>query len=785
MKGKLILLIVFLCLWLPMVAFTQGSLSFDPPLKNAKTYGPLVWKLENKDIFFRVFPPHFRFMLYGRMAQSGRTQTVAVETDFFRWMSLLTRRQMEPGPLYVTDLRARPYVTAWDIEHDANLDVKLGFARVNWTFFPWAGLTALLPLLFWFWMSADASQVLSPRERFERDEQFRQKVRDLEIDYKDRAAALRRRTVMLAFLGYGVLFGSILLMLLVAAGLAIVAVTLTQTGGLAAVLFIVPAAFAFKLGKSLLSPAGGDMGVQLQLKDAPQLFAMLERIRKTTGGPPFERVFISHIMNASVSRHTGRLGIFGFGPVTLTLGLPLMQALSVEQVEAVIGHEYGHVAARDNALGQWVYRIRNSWLKLGDQLKAEQMWYVLRLNRFYAWFIGSFSPYSFTLSRSCEYEADAFAAKVVGQKHVADALVAVNIAGDELEGAFWAQVWKQARVSPEPAGRAFHAIASYFREPRDRREALGLMAKEEASFNSTHPATVQRVEALGQELSLPPPLGSSGAARLLGPLENALVAMFDKAWAEWNRSEWRKRFAEYQMSARKCEALQARGVARLNRDELYELVSAASVLEDDQLVMAACKEIIAREPQNAAAYVNLLGLRLVADNDESALYKMEDLLRDKPFYTDTACRFVLRYLYKHNRTEEAKVWRFRLDEWNYHQEAAREERSLIFASDDFAPPNIQHEFIRKIRDHFSPHKCVGRVYMAIKRVKYLPEQVMVVVGVMPNRWQFRSARKRDEELARVIASSPLKGQFHYFLIDKVAGLETRLKKIEGALVFKR
>ncbi len=159
-------------------------------------------------------------------------------------------------------------------------------------------------------------------------------------------------------------------------GLGLGAAVLVLTGGnaaaakLAFVLAAVPIGFAFVMGKSLLLPPYEVRAWKITAADAPKLFGYLSQIIKDAGGPRFEQVYISNDINASVSRHTGFLGFFGFGPVTLTLGLPLMQSLTLPQLGGVIGHEYGHVAAKDNALGQWVYRIRTSWLVLGRQAAA-------------------------------------------------------------------------------------------------------------------------------------------------------------------------------------------------------------------------------------------------------------------------------------------------------------------------------------------------------------------------------------------------------------------------------
>lgn len=644
-------------------------------------------------------------------------------------------------------------------------------------------LLAALPL--YLWMTTDKAQAISPQERYRQDEFFRQKVRDLEIDYKDKPPELRSKTVWLALLGYGVVWGSIGLLIAAGIALGMAAIRYANAGNLPGLVGLIPIAFALRLAKSLLSPRGGDSGVRLTRKNAPVLFRLLDKIRSRGKGPGFARVFIDMEMNASVSRHNGLAGFFGFGPVTLTLGLPLMQALSTNQLAAVVGHEYGHVAARDNALGQWIYRIRNSWLYLEENLKTEHLWYALRLNRFYRWFMSIFKAYSFTLSRQCEYEADAFAAKVAGPKNIAGALVAMELRAGQLRSGFWDDIWQKSSVSPEPTGAPYQRLGRFLKQPLNIKESLPLLSKAVTGYDSTHPALPDRIAALREEISAPEPLEISAATRLLGaPLEAQLAAAFDRAWQEHNRDAWKKRHQECLSASRTLDILQSRKISSLTRDELSQMISAAHTLQDDRKIMAACQEIMAREPDNMAASVNLLGLRLINDNDESALLKMDDLVRLHPEHMPTACRYALRYLKAQERDEEAKVYQFRLDEWQYNHQAAEEERKLIFPTDVFTPHNIMPEYVKKLTSLLRLHSVIGKAWMVRKDVDYMKDKPLFVIGLQPALFRRFSRRQNTiPELKRAVAQSNLPPYFEFFWVGEVKGLKKRLKKVANSRIY--
>jgi len=61
-----------------------------------------------------------------------------------------------------------------------------------------------------------------------------------------------------------------------------------------------------------------------------------------------------------------RLGLLGWYRNTLLIGLPLMKALTRQQLAAVLAHEFGHLAGGHGRLGNWVYRLRFGWARLAQ-----------------------------------------------------------------------------------------------------------------------------------------------------------------------------------------------------------------------------------------------------------------------------------------------------------------------------------------------------------------------------------------------------------------------------------
>src|SRR5258708_16377613 len=86
------------------------------------------------------------------------------------------------------------------------------------------------------------------------------------------------------------------------------------------------------------------------------------------------------------------------------LGLPLMEVLRVDQMGAVLAHEFGHYHGGDTMLGPWIQKIRRvsfgrlgAWAIAGFAFRSPSM-------------RGFFFRITNAISRQQEFAADALAA---------------------------------------------------------------------------------------------------------------------------------------------------------------------------------------------------------------------------------------------------------------------------------------------------------------------------------------------------------------------------------------
>jgi hypothetical protein len=172
---------------------------------------------------------------------------------------------------------------------------------------------------------------VSPKE-------LRQLVNRLEAEAASRPGLYKLRVVALALLGYGYL----LLILVLSLGLPIVFVAGLFTRARAVFIQLV-----LKLGIPLLVLAAvlvrslwvripAPVGIPLRKEQAPLLFETARRLSRALGAPRVHHVILDGSFNASVVQ-IPRLGVLGWSRNYLTVGLPLLDALTPEQIRGRAG----------------------------------------------------------------------------------------------------------------------------------------------------------------------------------------------------------------------------------------------------------------------------------------------------------------------------------------------------------------------------------------------------------------------------------------------------------------
>src|SRR5579862_8808773 len=156
---------------------------------------------------------------------------------------------------------------------------------------------------------------------------FESLVRRLEQEAAANPIGYRRKLGALAFLGYGyiaatlvLLIGGTVFIVWMATSVSHAMLLLGKIGWALLVLtYLVLRAMWVRL-----EPPQGRL---LTPQECPDLFRLIEELRAKGGAPRLDHVLLTGDFNAAIVQHP-RFGVFGGGRNYLMLGLPLMQSLS-------------------------------------------------------------------------------------------------------------------------------------------------------------------------------------------------------------------------------------------------------------------------------------------------------------------------------------------------------------------------------------------------------------------------------------------------------------------------
>ncbi|HEX7053437.1 MAG TPA: M48 family metallopeptidase [Burkholderiales bacterium] len=417
----------------------------------------------------------------------------------------------------------------------------------------------------------------------------RARIAELEEMARRRPGAYRARVTALALIG---------LSYRVLVAFAFVAVPAVLTLAIYPTRWIVGFAIVFLLlfGVSWFPPPKL-AGRRLERHEAPALFEALESLQRAVNAPALHGVRLDGDFNASAVQFP-RLGLFGWHKRVLTLGVPLLAALSREQLLAVVGHELGHFSRSHGRFGHWIYRIRQSWENLYRNLGQEDSGIGSAVNQFYRWFVPRFSVYSFALARLNEYEADADSALASGARSAAQALTAVHVFDSYLAERFWPSLWRGALEQPTPPANVYARLALWVKQaPPEELAARRQQALQRTSdLVDTHPSLAERLRALqADEGPVAPPAVNAGEALLGARWAQALQDAGDD-WLRANAQAWKEQHQRLGAHARRYAELRAQAPEALPLEERLELAHLVHVIDGAAAALAHWRALAASEP---------------------------------------------------------------------------------------------------------------------------------------------------------------------------------------------
>ena len=621
-------------------------------------------------------------------------------------------------------------------------------------------------------------------------------VQKIEVVARRDPAYYRRRLRLLALLGYAYI---LVVFVLLFSGLWIVFRLLVhfQNGAWYEFIWVV---FLLVLGLFSLffvwvKPP---KGVTLTRSQAPQLFAMLDSLSAQLKAPKLNRVILDENLNAAIMQRP-KLGIIGWQTNYLLVGLPLMQALSPKQFEAVMAHELAHLCGDDGKTAAWIYRIRRTWYDLAERFERTGGG-GLFFKRFFSWYGPFFRAYSFVHARSQEYEADRRAAALVGAKHKAEALIWLNVNSSLLSRQFIPDFKRRTTELSKPPADFVSQMLSALQQPIDSdqsRRWLALHLIGQTNNSSTHPSLAARLAALDYQVPEILEMSDERAIALLGHQLEELTTQLNTIWQKESALGWQDSYEQgqrlrdrlYTLNKKADEEARTKPEA-LTPEEKIKRVSLTWTIGDKQ-VLSMLREIVKETPAHVAAHYWLgyvLSEPSSAEVNKECIVHLEFVINHDPSLLISACHHAYSFYLKQQQLSLAESYKQR---WQQHEKVwnlVLAERADLDDKAHFISHDLPTVEIQQMAAQFATYPEVGAVYL----VRYVDERLArqfpghaCYVMAITRRYYSGMGKnyKTDSKLQWFIESEIAFSNDYIVRFITQAEQWPRLRKIEAALIY--
>lgn len=555
---------------------------------------------------------------------------------------------------------------------------------------------------------------------------------------------------------------------LFAIALAVALATFFVMGWRLSLWLIAPAigALALILAAIRVKPPAPE-GVLLTRAHAGPIYAATDELRLILRTPALDAILLTEEFAARVVQRP-RLGLLGWSRHTLLVGLPLLQALTWDQLRALLAREMALAGGTPGWFDGWLLRRRLLWGYLLKELAASQPWWRAPFVPFYRWYLPRFLAYSAPLVAVQDLAADSAAAGAMGPRTTADALLNQAIVRHFLDHDFWPACYRQIAASAEPP-EPYSALGIALRDGLDPARAgewmqAGLHSPVDPDGPST--ALSERIAALGQDPRVPPH-ARSAAEQLFTVYLPLTVGDLDRRWQSSVGDAWRDQHLYAQQTIASLRDLDEVALIRpLSPGEALQRARWTEEFGSPSEALARYREALDRDPERTEIAF-AVGRLLLASGDASGIAMLYRAMQQDPDQTLPACALAVQFLTAHGRGGEAEIYRQRAHHWVQLLQAARAERQGVWRGDTLAAHWLNAEQLAWIVGNLATFPAVERAYLARKVPFHLPDSPVYVLGlVLDASSSLRPWRRSGQSYADAItvALDPITGESDTYLV---------------------
>lgn len=384
--------------------------------------------------------------------------------------------------------------------------------------------------------------------------------------------------------------------------------------------------------RALLVPGLVPGGREVSYDDTPALFEaindVVERMSYTrkneTCAAWIESVTLDGSFEAKMHQ-VPRWGVFGGYQNHLQLGIPLLAALSIAELKAVLAHEIGHLGGEPDRFVAWLYRQRVAWALVQQKFAQPTNATDRILGKFFGWYATYFQAYAFVLARTLEYKADRAASRATHPGAVANALTKIALMRRFLEEEFWPRFMNQVEAAPEPPYPPYSMMPRAFGlalKQWSRQDWLDRSLRTLPAAGDTHPSLGERFEALNILPAPPTYAADRSSLSLFGQDGPKMLKWCDDMWRKENGAHWRQRHKAISELRWKIAEYEKTAPADMSPEDLWQKALLVLEVGEHARAIEELQYLITRDPKMAKAQL-LLGKLLLQFGDEQGLQYLQ------------------------------------------------------------------------------------------------------------------------------------------------------------------
>jgi Zn-dependent protease with chaperone function len=555
------------------------------------------------------------------------------------------------------------------------------------------------------------------------------------------------------------------LVLLALAGLAMFGSDQIRLSGMRTILYMVAFAGALiaSLVKTLIVKMPEPQGFELTEANAPKLWRLIEEIRNKIDFPPMERIIITHELGASVVEYYS-YGVFGKLKRYMFVGMPLIMALSEEELMAVLAHECSHLSKAHSNSYFKLYRAKLIWSEVYHNYTEKSRRQNFLITSFLFRYVPAINNALFKYSRENEFEADRMAASITSPEALSSALFRLILLNHYLSSDFWPKInllsRTEANAPMDVYSRMYRALQQSV-ESEVQARFIEFLSKEVSLPYATHPTYLQRIENLGVVMSVS--LENTSDRNILKADDHPLIQSMSAQWKQLVMEKWKENHAEWQQNVNKLNILKKEAksstVNLTDPDKFEHYIHLTEAIEGHQSAFELAHSNLKSDPDNIDSRFHY-GRLLLESGDEQGTDILKSVISDEPKYTLLCNNLLMSHAFTKGLKEEAFQYYQHARDFARSFSEVNEERSYIRDTDRFISHDLPNEAVARV---IRALKATGvlKAYLVLRVFEYAPEIPEYLLAV-----QLKKDASKSEYLAvRKAILDEISPCWHIFIVS--------------------